>query len=401
MFTAISSLTLHQSFMDVVADNLANANTHGFKASRVAFQDQFGQLINVGTAPTAELGGVDPTQIGLGVRLGSVTTLFTQGMLQSTGRSTDLAIQGDGFFIYSEGAEQFYSRDGATEVDAAGYLVNSSTGMRLQGWQGVTSGSSSSVDTGLPIGDIQLPIGSTVARATANIVLGGNLDSTSANGTTQDITVGVYDSLGTLNSLTVTFTKTGDNAWDWSTSGSGATGSGAISFTPQGQYDTSSGAITFTGANGAASGSIALNLGQLTQLAAETSAAVTSQDGIAAGSLTSFYVAPKTGEVFGLYSNGLKQLVGQLALASFVNPSGLIRHGQNVFKEGLNSGAPGIGTASTGGRGTLASGYLEASNVDLAQEFTNMILAQRGFQASSRVITTSDEMLQELVNIKR
>lgn len=401
MFTAISSLTLHQSFMDVVADNLANTNTFGFKSSRVTFQDQIGQLINVGSAPTTELGGVDPVQVGLGVRLGGVTRLFTQGMLQSTGKDTDLAVQGEGFFVYSEGSEHFYSRDGSMEIDAEGYLTNSSTGMRLQGWQASTSGSASAVNTGLPIGDIRLPIGSSLAKATTNMIMGGNLDSSTAIGDSQEITVGVYDSLGVLHSVTLEFTKTADNAWSWTASSGGASGTGALTFTPEGQYSASAGTISFTGSNGAANGTITLDLSQVTQLADETSAAITSQNGISPGNLTSFYVAPKTGEVFGLYSNGLKQLVGQIALASFVNPSGLLRHGQNMFKAGLNSGTPAVGIASTGGRGTLAAGYLEASNVDLAQEFTNMILAQRGFQASSRVITTSDEMLQELVNLKR
>jgi flagellar hook protein FlgE len=401
MFTAISSLTLHQSYMDVVADNLANANTYGFKSSRVTFQDQFGQLLSVGSAPTAEIGGIDPTQIGLGVRMGNITPLFTQGMLQSTGRSTDLAIQGDGFFVYGEGGQNYYSRDGGIEVDANGYMINNATGMRLQGWQATTSGSTISVDTGGPIGDIQMPVGSTIARATSNLIVSGNLDARTSGSGIQEITLGVYDSLGVLNTVTLTLNKTSDNTWDWTTSGSGVSGNGTLSFSNTGQYVSSTGSIDFTGTNGAASGSITLDLSQLTQLATATSAALTSQDGIAAGSLNSFYVAPKTGEVFGLYSNGLRQLVGQIGLASFVNHSGLIRHGQNMWVAGPNSGSPNIGTASTGGRGTLASGYLEASNVDLAQEFTNMILAQRGFQASSRVITTSDEMLQELVNLKR
>ena len=405
MFTAISSLTLHQSFMDVVADNLSNVNTYGFKSSRITFQDQFSQLVRYGSAPTDELGGINPAQIGLGVRIGSITANFTQGMLQSTGRSTDLAIQGDGFFIYGKGDERYYSRDGAIEIDADGYLVNASTGMRLQGWM-ATSGSAGSIDTGLPIDDIQLPLGSTIARATTSVIMGGNLNSTSSSGSAgaYPATIGVYDSLGVLHSVTLTFEKTGDGQWSWTASGDGVvSGSGTITFDANGNYSSSTvtDSVRITGSSGADDIVFDPDMSQLTQLATDSSVITRSQNGLAPGSLTSFYVTTKTGEIYGLYSNGMQQLIGQIALASFVNPAGLIREGQSMFKQGPNSGEPGIGAVNTGGRGEVVSGYLEASNVDLAQEFTNMILAQRGFQASSRVITTSDEMLQELVNIKR
>jgi flagellar hook protein FlgE len=146
---------------------------------------------------------------------------------------------------------------------------------------------------------------------------------------------------------------------------------------------------------------IDLDLRQVTMLATTNSIAPTSQDGLAAGSVSDIFIAPNTGEVYLLYSNGLKQLAGQLGLAKFSNPSGLVREGHSMFQEGLNSGIPQVGAPNDGARGTLVAGYLEASNVDMAQEFTNMILAQRGFQASSRIITTSDEMLLELVNLKR
>ena len=134
MFTAISSLNLHQTYLDVIADNLANTNTTGYKSSRVVFQDQFAQIMSSGSAPSGTSGGINPTQVGLGVKLGYVSPVFTQGMLQSTGRSTDLAIQGDGFFIYAAGDEQRFSREGSLEIDATGFLVNNSTGMRIQGW---------------------------------------------------------------------------------------------------------------------------------------------------------------------------------------------------------------------------------------------------------------------------
>lgn len=405
MFTSIGSLTLHQSYMDVVANNLANVNTTGYKSSRVTFQDQISQLLAAGAAPSANVGGINPTQIGLGVRLGSITTGFTQGALQSTSRPSDIAIQGDGFFIYSDNTTQYYSRDGALDMDADGVLVNTSTGLRIQGWQAQTiSGSTGVIDTGLPIGQITIPVNSTLARATTNATLRGNLDSTLPLGNTFTATAGIYDSLGVLHPVSVVYTHTANDTWTWAASAgspAASVGSGTVTFNTSGQYTGGSGTITIPGTGGAAATTATLDMSNLTQLATANDVALSNQDGLAAGSLSGFSVVTNTGEIYGLYSNGLQERIGQIAMANFINPSGLEHAGQNLFITGLNSGAPQVGTANSGGRGTLVSGYLEASNVDMAQEFTNMILAQRGFQASSRVITTSDEMLQELVNLKR
>lgn len=415
MFTAISSLNLHQSYLDVISDNLANSNTTGYKSSRVNFQDQFAQIMGSGAAPTTSAGGINPTQIGLGVKLGYISPVFTQGMLQNTGRSTDLAIQGGGFFIYESSAgEQRYSREGSLEIDATGFLVNHSTGMRIQGWS-VPAGATA-VDTNQPVDDLQISLDTTLAQPTQNVTFGGNLDSTTpvapAANNTVDSTFGVYDSLGTLHTVTIQFARTGANAWTWELldpSALGITGSGTLTFDNEGHYSASTmtalDPIHIPGSTGADDidlTSIAnLDLSSMTMLDAPNGASTRSQDGLPAGTVSDVYGAPNTGEVYLVYSNGLKQLVGQLALAHFTNPSGLLRSGQNLFKAGLNSGDAQIGTAGSGGRGWISSGYLEASNVDMAQEFTHMILAQRGFQASSRVITTADEILQELVNLKR
>lgn len=401
MFTAISSLNLHQIYMDVVANNLANVNTYGYKSNRVSFQDQFSQTLWDGSAPGDNLGGINPAQIGLGVRLGAISPNFNQGMLQGTGRNTDLAIQGDGFFIYNNLVTQYYSRDGSLELDAEGYLVNGATGQRIQGWMATVSGTTASVDTGRPIEAIQLPLGATLARATQNATLKGNLDSTFDPADNYDMTMGVYDSLGVLHSINVEFAHTADNTWSWTASGDGATGSGTLTFDANGQYVSGSGTVTVPGTDGAADTTLTLDMGGLTQLATDNDVAMTYQDGLAAGSFSSFFVTPSTAEIYGVYSNGMQQLIGQLAISNFVNPAGLTKVGNNLYQVSANSGDPSIGGAGTGGRGTIAAGYLEGSNVDLGQEFTNMILAQRGFQASSRVITTSDEMLLELVNIKR
>jgi len=399
MFTAITSLTLHQDYMDVVADNLANVNTAGFKRSNVTFQDQFAQTLQAGSAPTANLGGINPTQIGLGARLGNITTQFTQGTLKDTGNNWDLAIQGDGFFIYRDGARQFYSRDGSLSMDEDGTLVSASTGQKIMGWMPDASGN---IDTGFPITQIDIPVDANLARATTSALLGGNLDSTSASGSagSYNVTIGAYDSLGAFQSVTINFEKTSDNNWSWSTV-TGAAGSGTVSFDTNGQYASGGGNITIPASGGAPATTVALDLTTLTQLATTSTLTLVSEDGVAAGSLTGFSVVSNTGEIYGTYSNGLQELLGQVAISKFVNPTGLTRVGQNLWEASLNSGEPEIGIAGTNGRGTVTAGYLEASNVDLAEEFTNMILAQRGFQAASRVITASDEMLQELVNLKR
>lgn len=405
MFTAISALTLHQSFLDVVSDNLANANTPGFKASRVLFQDQFAQIMSPGAAPSATTGGVNPIQVGLGLQLGYVSPIFTQGMLQATGRNLDLAIQGDGFFIYNSPNGMRYSREGSLQIDANGYLVNGSTGLRIQGWT-LPNGSAGPIDTNSATGDINIPLNTTLARATSNIIMGGNLNSTTPS---YNVTLGVYDSLGSPQTLQVNFSRqAGTSTWNWSVvdpdpANPTVTGNGTVSFDANGQVtgSTVTNPITIAGANGAADITPTLDLRGVTMLSNPNSISAQNQDGLAAGKVSDVFVAPNSGEVFLLYSNGLKQLAGQVALAKFANPTGLMREGHSLFQAGLNSGDPAIGASDQGGRGSLVAGYMEGSNVDMAQEFTNMILAERGFQASSRVITTSDEMLLELVNLKR
>lgn len=399
MSTAISALNSHQSYLDVVASNLANANTVGYKSSRVLFQDQFAQLLSPGSGPTDTTGGTNPIQVGLGVKLGYVSPDFTQGMLQSTGRNLDLAIQGDGFFVLNNNGQQVYSRDGSLSFDSNGYMVNTATGLHVQGW----TANNGAVDTNLPVGDISVATDRTLARATQNVIINGNLSTDTAIGDTVNTTMGVYDSLGVLHTVTAAFTRNGNNTWDWAIDPADGAGAGTLTFDPNGQYSASavSTAVSIPGSTGANPVGLTLDLKNLTMLSADNSASVSSQDGLAPGTVSDVFVANKTGEIYLVYTNGMREEVGQLALARFTNPSGLIRTGESAFTQGLNSGEPEVGVANSGGRGSISSGYLEASNVDMAQEFTNMILAQRGFQASSRVITTSDEILQELVNLKR
>ena len=425
MFTAISSLNLQQKYLDVISNNLANANTTGFKASRVLAQDSFSQMMSPGSAPSTTQGGINPTQVGLGVKLGYISSNFTQGMLQSTGRNLDLGIQGDGFFLYGDTAGRCYSREGSMSFDMDGNLVNSATGLRTQGWVAGTDGA---IDTNLPVSDINIVTDKTLAKASENVVLGGNLSADSTAAEPNTISMGVYDSLGALQTASIRFTRVEvasvpptipptmlpTNSWTWQimqpdpaapTTLIAGTGNGEISFDSFGQIELPVPApltdISIPPSAGAAPLTFAIDFSKLTQLAARNSVSVTSQDGLPVGMFSDVYIESNTGIISLMYSNGMSEQVGQVALARFTNPTGLMKGQDTTFLAGLNSGEPQIGSASVGGRGSIASAYLEASNVDMAQEFTNMILAQRGFQASSRVITTSDEILQELVNLKR
>jgi flagellar hook protein FlgE len=401
MFTAVSALNMHQTYLDVIADNLANANTPGFKSSRVIFQDQIAQMMSPEAAPSATLGGKNATQVGMGAQIGSTLTIFTQGMLQATGRNQDVSIQGDGFLIYRAEDGIRYSREGSLSLDASGFLVNSSTGMRVQGWNQPATGS---IDTNTPVADIQVMLDRTIARPTANATVAGNLNPAD---TATSVTYNVYDSLGTAQTIKLNFAKTSPTTWTWTVATpAGNTSTGSVTFGPDGQPNPANptGSIIFNpAAPAAAPQTVALNLSGLTMLSTPTASdiALTFQDGVQAGRVTDITINNTTGVINLQFSNGLTQPLGQLALARFNNPTGLIRKGHTTFAPSQNSGTPNVGAAASGGRGSITSGYLESSNVDMANEFTNMILAQRGFQAQTRVITTSDEMLQELVNLKR
>ena len=406
MASAISALRNHQTFMDVVSTNIANVNTTGYKASRVTFQDVMSQTLSSASAPTDTVGGINPVQVGLGMRLGGIDTIFTQGNPRATGQPRDLAIQGDGFFVLQQGDTTYYSRDGVVDVGTDNTLVNPTTGMRLMGWVADTTGA---INTGLPTGAITIPYGTGEARATTEVTYQGNLDAEAEATDTVEATIPVYDSLGEIHALTLTFTKTAnDREWTWAvTAPAGVTVANptgtTIAFDSAGAYSTpETTTIDLTGfTNGAANMTgVVLDFSSLTQLAQASEVGATNQDGLSAGTLIDFSVN-EFGEVLGLYSNGMSRTVAQIALASFNNPAGMLRMGQNLFFPSPNSGTASVGAPGEGSRGRVWSGYLEMSNVDLAREFTDMIIAQRGFQANSRVVTTSDEILQELVNLKR
>ena len=285
LFAGISGLRVNQTMLDVTGNNIANANTIGFKSSSTVFQDTLSQMLTSGSGASNQLGGTNPIQVGLGVQMATTATNFGQGSAQMTGRTTDLMIQGDGFFVVQRGNEQMYTRAGAFTFDETGTLVTN-TGSRVQGYAIAADG-------------------------------------------TPDIAGGLID--------------------------------------------------------------ITLDPAALPALTPPV---------VAPTELTS-YTFGSDGTLRGVFSDGIQRDMARLASADFANVMGLEKIGESAYRASANSGLPQLGVPGEGGRGTMIQGALEMSNVDLAAEFTNLILAQRGFQASSRVITTSDQVLEDLVNIKR
>lgn len=386
LYSGISGLSAHQKMLDVTGNNIANVNTTGFKSSAVQFQDTLSQLVSDGSGPTGQIGGRNPAQIGLGVQLAGISTNFTQGSTQSTGKGTDLMISGDGFFVTSKAGDTMYTRSGAFSLDQAGNLV-SSDGAFVQGWGAVNG----VIQNGGPTSNIVLS-GQTLAPAAATTaaVMAGNLPAEAAAGDQFVREIEVYDAAGAASSLSVTFTRT---AAGWDTSAAlagGATATGAMTFT--------NGVLTGGGTLNV--GGIGIDLSTVTGYTGMNTIAAKSQNGSAAGTLESFSIGAD-GTITGSFSNGAKIAVAQLAMATFDNPGGLEKAGNTSYAASVNSGNAIIGTGGSAGFGTMSSGSLEMSNVDLSQEFTNLIIAQRGFQANSRIITTSDSVLEELVNLKR
>ncbi|MFD1211425.1 flagellar hook protein FlgE [Arthrobacter sp. GCM10027362] len=384
LYSGISGLRSHQTMLDVTGNNIANVNTTGFKASATQFQDTLSQLTKGAGGAQAEAGGTNPAQIGLGVQVAGISTNFAQGSAQATGRATDMMISGDGFFVTGKGGERLYTRAGAFELDANGHLV-SPDGAILQGWMAVNG----QIPVGGAVADITLsPNTLSPAVPTGSATVGGNLPSDAAPGTRLVRDIEIYDGVGRKSTLSLTFEKT---AGGWDIQDAAGTAVGTAAFDPQGQR-TSAPSIT--------AGGIPVDVSALTGYAGMTTVAFGSQDGRAAGTLESFSMSPD-GTLMGSFSNGAQAVVGRVALATFTNPGGLEKAGSSSYRGTANSGAVEVGTAGTAGMGTLSGGSLEMSNVDLSQEFTNLIVAQRGFQANARIITTSDEVLQELTNLKR
>ena len=384
LYSGISGLRSHQTMLDVTGNNIANVNTSGYKATAVQFQDTLSQLTQGATAPGVDAGGGNPAQVGLGVQVAGISTNFAQGSAQATGRGTDMMIDGDGFFVTRQGGQTQYTRAGAFNVDANGRLVTAD-GSLVQGW-GAEDGV---VAAGGALTDITIPSGAIApAAATTTAALAGNLPEDADLGTKLVRDLEVFDANGNSSSVPVTFERTGAG---WDVSADGAT-TVSLAFTAGELIAPANPVLTI--------GEVAVDLAAITGYADVDTVAVASQNGRSAGTLDSWSMAAD-GTLIGSFSNGSKQALGRIVLAGFTNPGGLEKVGGSSYAATANSGAAVIGGPGAGGNGAVAAGSLEMSNVDLSQEFTNLIVAQRGFQANARIITTSDEVLQELTNLKR
>jgi flagellar hook protein FlgE len=417
MFAAVSGLRSHQAFMDVVGNNIANVNTTGYKTSNVLFEDLLSQQLNGAGSPGLVSGGTNPAQVGLGVRLTGISVNFAQGATQLTGRSTDFAIQGDGFFAVDAGGQTAYTRNGSFSLDGNGNLVTAD-GAFVKGWQADQNGN---VSVNASTGHLKIPVGQIINPVTTtSMKVGGNLPADAATGTIVNAGINVFNSLGSSIPLRAEFTKIANAAgavnWQVRVFDSGnnlISGPAAVTFDLNGGLTSTPPTVTqaqlntIAGTSGTwAAGGLALDFGtatdpdRLSGAGGLNTAAALSQNGSAVGSVIGFSVSEQ-GLISGTFSNGRSQAIGQIALATFANPNGLIKNGGSLYSETVNSGNAQIGVAGQGGRGTMSGGTLEMSNVDLAAEFTNLIVAERGFQANSRVITTSDQILQDLVNLKQ
>lgn len=421
MNSAVSALRNHQLRMDVIGNNIANVNTIGYKSSRVTFKDSLSQMLRGASGPDANRGGTNPQQVGLGMDLSSVDTLFTTGVPDRTDRGLDVMVNGEGFFMVSaDGTDNgmYYTRAGNFDIDEDGNLVNAD-GLRVLGYKANDKG-----EVGTEVGGIVVPLADSIPPIpTTTVVMEGNLDSRTANGAEGRITeITVTDSLGTNHKISLSFSKTSTVATPGpppaveSTWGVTATvvqnpppatpptaGTATLNFDANGKLIPPGGTLagTLTLTNGAASPqTFTIDMSALTQYGSESNALMRSQDGSPVGVLTSYAIGQR-GEVEGVFSNGRTKILGQIATSIFANPAGLVKMGGNLYRSSANSGDPQVNKPGTGGNGGLQPGALEMSNVDLGKEFTNMIVTQRGFQANSRIISTTDQMLEELVNLKR
>jgi flagellar hook protein FlgE len=408
MYSGVSGLKAHEEMLDVIGNNIANVNTIGYKSSSTQFADVLSQTIAGAGPPVPLVGGTDATQVGLGVQVAGISTDFSQGADQQTGRSTDMAVEGNGFFVADLGGEQLYTRNGSLSFDANGELVNSD-GAIIQGWM---ADASHNINANGPTTALIVPSGQLIPPVpTSAVVVGGNLPTNpplTGNPPTAvlDTTINVYDSQGTSTPITFEFTFTpgsGGAAGTWAVQAKDSTGnlgsSQALTFDPSGNLTAPTNYTVSVGGN-----NIAVNLqatgSQLVNFGGTASVSAVSQDGQATGTLQSITVS-KGGVVSGVFSNGSSEVLGQIAVASFTNPSGLMKAGGSLYEATSNSGQAQIGAPQTGGRGTISSGVLEGSNVDLAQAFSDLVVAQRGFEANSKIISTSDQMLSALIAMKQ
>lgn len=459
LYSGVSGMQNHQTRMDVIGNNVANVNTNGFKKGRVDFQDMISQQLSGAAAPTTEVGGVNPKEVGLGVQVAAINTIFTQGNLQTTGVQTDIAIQGNGFFVLKNGEESFYTRDGSFALDKNGTLVEPATGLRVQGWMARDINGQQIIQSAATPTDLVIPVGSKdPAHATENVRFACNLNKNTPEilegASPEDIAKGtwpieqkIYDSFGNEHLLTVTFTKVPGTPNQWRANvqvdaenadytqtrvGLGTTDGMENEFfvnfdnhgtllsvtdsagnvtNPEGEILLQA-SFTVPDANADENGNpyrqtFNLNLGTIgsqkdtvTQSASQSSTKAFYQDGYTMGYLDTFKI-DQSGVITGVYSNGTNRTIGKIAMATFTNQGGLEKAGNNTYVESNNSGLANIGESGIAGKGSMLAGALEMSNVDLTSEFTDMITTQRGFQSNAKTIQTSDTMLETVLSLKR
>jgi flagellar hook protein FlgE len=424
MYAGVSGLTAETDALGIVGDNVANTNTIGFKQSRAVFADVLG----------AAVGG---TSSGSGVRMARTQQIFAQGAMVNTGQATDVALSGDGFLVVDgvvDGTKgNFYTRAGQLTLKDDGSLVNAD-GLRVQGYAAdpTKPGTFSTA-----LGDLKLPSAPIPPKATTAMKIAANLDASAVApaapwdvnnpGATSNFatSMNVYDSLGNGHEMDVYFRQTAAGQWDYHVlakgsevaggppTGSTEVGGGTLAFSTTGALDTvtptGTGTVSFNGA--APSQPLALDFGTpttaggtgldgLTQYTSPSSVGAQSQDGYASGSLSGVKI-DANGAVNGIYTNGQTIASGQLAIAKFQSNDGLGRAGHNLWVSTRDSGEAALGAVGQGGRGALVAGSLEQSNVDVTQQFVELISHQRAFQANSKTITTADQMLQELMTVKQ
>jgi flagellar hook protein FlgE len=448
--------------MDVIGNNISNINTTGFKRNRVNFQDILYQQLQGAARPTEDIGGVNPKEVGLGMSVASIDTIHIQGAFQTTGVQTDLGINGQGFFVLDNAGKQLFTRAGAFTIDEAGIMVNPANGMKVQGWMARELEGYTVIDTSRPVTDLYIPVGSKdPARETGIVNFACNLDKRIPEipedptgkqvlDGTWSTQIEIFDSFGDKHILQVEFTRVNgtNNSWNAAvivdpenavanntTIGFGEEAPAAggpttfvVNFSNNGTLlSAEDGAGNVSGASGQVQMNVAydvltatpnedgtpvrqefvLDLGQvggftrsITQYAEQSSSKAVEQDGRPMGYLENFKI-DSSGVVTGVFSNGTTRALAQVAIATFANQGGLEKTGDNTFQESNNSGLANIGASGIAGKGKIVAGVLEMSNVDMAEQFTDMIVTQRGFQANSRTIQTADQLLQELLTLKR
>ncbi|MCC6436932.1 MAG: flagellar hook protein FlgE [Acidimicrobiales bacterium] len=406
MFAGVSGLRSHQLMLDVVSNNIANVNTTGFKASRVLFADTLSQTLRNAAGGAFETTSVNPLQVGLGVSVKSTSATFTTGSLQLTDRPLDTALSGDGFYVVDVAGDQLYTRAGSFALDSKMKIVDGAGGL-VQGWMFAPDGT---VSTTGKLTDLTLSTYAQMpATATSTVSIKGALSAGTAVGETVETLTKVIDGLGTENQVQLRFTKTSSTDWTaeaFDSTGASLGSANLVFSASDGSLVTPTTPPSFTltpPVSGAQTFSFTLDMGTgtngLHQYGNSSSLAL-EQNGKEAGELRDFGIS-EMGVITGRYSNGMMKDIAQIAVAHFNNNEGLLKQGETHYRSSAVSGDAQVGVAGENATGAIKAGVLEMSNVDLAREFTDMILAQRGFQASSRVITTSDEMIQELVNLKR